>query len=82
MPVSRFTSRIDSLNYGAAAIPAVGIQDRSLSMAALTRALARALPKRPSKIDVLKQLAMFCGAWLFVALLALTYGLDLSAGLF
>jgi hypothetical protein len=51
-------------------------------MAALARVLARALPKKSFEIEVLKQLALFCGAGLFVTLLMLTYGLDLSAGLF
>jgi hypothetical protein len=32
--------------------------------------------------EVLKQIALLCGAGLFVSLLLLTYGLDLSAGLF
>jgi hypothetical protein len=34
------------------------------------------------EIDVLKQIAMLCGAGLLVSLLALTYGLDLSPGFF
>jgi hypothetical protein len=34
------------------------------------------------EIEALKQLLMFCGASLFVWLLTLTYGLDLSPGLF
>jgi hypothetical protein len=33
-------------------------------------------------IDVLKQLALLCGAGLLVSLLAMTYGLDLSPGFF
>jgi hypothetical protein len=51
-------------------------------MAAIVRVLARALPKKSIEIEILKQLAMFCGAGLLVSLLMLTYGLDLSAGLF
>jgi hypothetical protein len=34
------------------------------------------------KIEILKQLALFCGAGLLVSLLMMTYGLDLSPGLF
>jgi hypothetical protein len=34
------------------------------------------------EVHPLMQLAMFCAAGLFVSLLALTYGLDLSAGFF
>jgi hypothetical protein len=51
-------------------------------MAAIARVLARALPKTSSKIEILKQLALFCGAGLLVSLLMMTYGLDLSPGLF
>lgn len=51
-------------------------------MAAIARALARALLKEPTEIEILKQLALFCGAGLLVSLLMMTYGLDLSAGLF
>ena len=35
-----------------------------------------------NEIEVLKQLALFCGAGLLISLLALTYGLDLSPGFF
>jgi hypothetical protein len=49
-------------------------------MAAIARVLARALPKE--SIEILKQLAFFCAAGLLVSLLMMTYGLDLSPGLF
>ncbi len=51
-------------------------------MAAIVKALARALPKESLEIEILKQLALFCGAGLLVSLLMLTYGLDLSIALF
>jgi len=51
-------------------------------MAAIVRVLARALPKESPEIEILKQVALFCGAGLLVSLLMLTYGLDLSVGLF
>jgi hypothetical protein len=51
-------------------------------MAAIARVLARALPKHTLELEILKQLALFCGAGLLVSLLLLTYGLDLSPGLF
>ena len=51
-------------------------------MAAIARVLARALPKASIEIEILKQLALFCGAGLLVSLLMMTYGLDLSPGLF
>jgi hypothetical protein len=51
-------------------------------MAALARVLSRALPKTITVADVLKELALFGAAGIFVSLLLATYGLDLSAGLF
>jgi hypothetical protein len=54
-------------------------------MAALARVLARAFPTTAPGFDILKILktiALFCGACLFVALLVATYCLDLSAGFF
>jgi hypothetical protein len=51
-------------------------------MAAIVRILARTLPKESIDVEILKQLALFCGAGLLVSLLMLTYGLDLSVGLF
>jgi hypothetical protein len=50
-------------------------------MTAIARALSRVVGA-VNDIDVLKQLVLFCAAGLFVALLMLTYGLDLSPGLF
>lgn len=51
-------------------------------LAAIARVLARAFPATATEIDILKQLALLCGAGLLVSLLAMTYGLDLSAGFF
>lgn len=51
-------------------------------MAAIARVLARALSKESIEIEILKQLALLCGAGLLVSLLMMTYGLDLSAGFF
>ena len=48
-------------------------------MTAIVQNLARALIR---DVDILKQIALFCGAGLLVTLLALTYGLDLSPGFF
>ena len=50
-------------------------------MTALVQALYRA-SHTESETDVLKLVAMFCGACLFVSLLLATYGLDLSPGFF
>ena len=51
-------------------------------MAAIARVLARALLKESIEVEVLKQLALFCGAGLLVSLLMMTYGLDIGAGFF
>ena len=50
-------------------------------MTAIARALSRAFIT-VNEVEVLKQLALFCGAGLLVSLLMLTYGIDLSPGLF
>jgi len=51
-------------------------------MTAIAKAVSRALHSATSDVDVLKQLALLCGAGLLVSLVLLTYGLDLSPGLF
>ena len=51
-------------------------------MAAIARVLARAFPATPTEAEILKQLALLCGAGLLVSLLMMTYGLDLSPGFF
>lgn len=50
-------------------------------MTDLERALSYALTTI-NDTEVLKQLVLFCAAGLFVGLLMLTYGIDLSPGLF
>jgi hypothetical protein len=50
-------------------------------MTAIVQRLYRTLHS-VGDIDILKQIALFCGAGLLVSLLALTYGLDLSPGFF
>jgi hypothetical protein len=50
-------------------------------MAAITKALTRAFPAA-TESAILEQLALLSGAGLLVALLAMTYGLDLSPGFF
>ena len=50
-------------------------------MTAIVQALSRVIGT-VNDIEILKQLVLFCAAGLFVALLMLTYGLDLSPGLF
>jgi hypothetical protein len=52
-----------------------------VNMTAFVQALYRAFYSA-SEIEILKELAMFCGAGLLVSLLAMTYGIDLSPGFF
>jgi hypothetical protein len=52
-------------------------------MTALVKILTRAFPANSSlKAELLKQLALFCCAGLFVSILVMTYGVDLSFGFF
>ena len=50
-------------------------------MTVIAQALSRALVTL-HEVEPLKQLLLLCAAGLFVSLLLLTYGLDLSPGLF
>jgi hypothetical protein len=50
-------------------------------MTAIAHALSRAL-QSAGDFDILRQIALLCGAGLLVSLLYLTYGLDLSPGFF
>ena len=50
-------------------------------MTAIVRALSRAFISL-DEVDTLKQLLLFCLAGLFVSVLLMTYGVDLSPGLF
>jgi hypothetical protein len=53
---------------------------KEIDMTAIVQTLARAFAN--GEIEVLKHIALLCGAGLLVSLLALTYGLDLSPGFF
>ncbi len=50
-------------------------------MTVIAHALSRAF-QSAGKFDVLKQIALLCGAGLLVSLICLSYGLDLSPGFF
>ena len=50
-------------------------------MTAIARALSRAF-MTVSEVEILKQLLLFCLAGLFVSVLVMTYGIDLSPGFF
>jgi hypothetical protein len=47
-------------------------------MAAIARLLARRVPANQIEADILKQLALLCGAGLVVSLLIASYGVDLN----
>ena len=51
-------------------------------MTAIARILAHKLPSTDLGVKVLKQLALLCDAGLFVSLVLMSYGLDLSPGFF
>jgi ribose/xylose/arabinose/galactoside ABC-type transport system permease subunit len=51
-------------------------------LAAIARVFFRAFPSTSPYKELIKQIALFCCAGLLVALLMLTYGLDLSPGFF
>ena len=50
--------------------------------AAIANAFARAFPASSLRANVLKHIALLCGAVSFIWVLSLTYGLDLSVGFF
>ena len=60
----------------------LGRKSERSQMAVLVRAFSRAFPVNSLELEIIKQLAMFCGAGLLVSLFRMTYGLDLSAGFF
>jgi hypothetical protein len=51
-------------------------------MTAIAKAFVNAIPAISPDVDILKTVAMFCGAGLFLSLIFASYGLDLSAGFF
>lgn len=53
---------------------------RARATAAIVNAFTRAFPASSLRAGLLKQIALLAGAVLFVWLLSLTHGLDLSAG--
>jgi hypothetical protein len=54
---------------------------RDRATTAIAHAFVRAFPAASLRAELLKQIALLAGAVLFVWLLSLTYGLDLSAAL-
>jgi hypothetical protein len=62
-------------------LPWMGAEARMSQMTAIARALSRAFATA-AEVEVLKQLLLFSLAGLFVSVLLMTYGLDLSPGFF
>jgi hypothetical protein len=56
--------------------------NQEIAMSAIAKALSNAMPAISTDVDILKTVALFCGAGLFVSLLVASYGLDMSAGFF
>jgi hypothetical protein len=56
--------------------------NQEIAMAAIAKAFSSVIPAISPDIDILKAVALFCGAGLFVSLLLASYGLDLSVGFF
>jgi hypothetical protein len=55
---------------------------RTRAIATIANAFTRAFPASSLRAGLLRQIALLAGAVLFVWLLSLTHGLDLSAGFF
>jgi hypothetical protein len=64
-----------------AGVPVTRRTDQEADMTTMAKAISHTLLSISGR-DVLKQGLVCCGAGLLVWLLALTYGLDLSSGLF
>jgi hypothetical protein len=57
------------------------VSKEQVGMTAIVHTLFRSFHS-VTEADVLKQIALLCGAGLLVSLLLMTYGLDLSPGFF
>jgi hypothetical protein len=55
---------------------------RAFVIAAIAQALGRTFPTSSLWVNLLEHIALLCGAVLFVWLLSLTYGVDLSFAFF
>jgi hypothetical protein len=56
--------------------------NKETSMATIAKAFSNVIPGISPDVDILKAVAVFCGAGLFVFLLLASYGLDMSVGFF
>jgi hypothetical protein len=81
-PVIGDAAHISVLPFALSNLRAVtGAKTWRSQMTAIARRLSRTFVAA-SEIEVLKELVLFCAAGLFVSLLMLTYGVDLSPGFF
>jgi hypothetical protein len=56
--------------------------NQEIAMTAIAKAFSNVIPAISPNVDILKILALFCGAALCVSLLMASYGLDMSVGFF
>jgi hypothetical protein len=56
--------------------------NKETGMTAIARAFSNVIPAISPDVDIIKTVAVFCGAGLFVFLLLASYGLDVSVGFF
>jgi hypothetical protein len=56
--------------------------NKATGMTAIARAFSNVIPAISPDVDIIKTVAVFCGAGLFVFLLLASYGLDVSVGFF
>ena len=82
MRIGNFNEIGLALNHHSAATDLSMAVSLEAVMVTLARTFSRALPAASFQLDILRQLAVFCGAAVAVWLLIATYGLDLSPGFF
>jgi ribose/xylose/arabinose/galactoside ABC-type transport system permease subunit len=82
MRIGNFNEIGLALNHHSAATDLSMAVSLEVVMVTLARTFSRALPAASFQLDILRQLAVFCGAAVAVWLLIATYGLDLSPGFF
>jgi hypothetical protein len=80
--VISFTSAEDKFSYKPQIGLACGVLPWRSQMAAIARVLARNFSTTAPETEILKYIAMLCGAGLLVSLVLMSYGLDLSPGFF
>jgi hypothetical protein len=59
-----------------------GIDNGETAMTAIAKAISNAFPTTSPDVEILKSVALLCGIGLVVSLMAMSFGLDMSAGFF